>query len=173
MTTWEREPEDDFDEWVLWLDLWARAPRDPDVARDREALDRRWRAAITETHSCSSAWPMDQPVRSGAARSEIPRSSRVRRDESLSGENNVTSGGDSEIGSVTLLLHPPRRRHPRLGYTSKCKDRTFVLVPPLIAAQPTSLLNLTGTEQSLASTERRAHGVCRSRPPAANGTQLC
>lgn len=34
------------DEWVLWLDLWARAPRDPDVSRDREALDRRWREAI-------------------------------------------------------------------------------------------------------------------------------
>ena len=26
------EAEDDFDEWVLWLDMWARAPRDPDVA---------------------------------------------------------------------------------------------------------------------------------------------
>jgi AcrR family transcriptional regulator len=37
-----------LDEWVLWLDLWARAPRDPDVARDREALDRRWREAIAE-----------------------------------------------------------------------------------------------------------------------------
>jgi AcrR family transcriptional regulator len=42
------EAEDDFDEWVLWLDLWARAPRDRDVARDREALDRRWRATIAE-----------------------------------------------------------------------------------------------------------------------------
>jgi AcrR family transcriptional regulator len=41
------EAEDDFQEWVLWLDLWARAPRDPDVARDREALDRRWRDVIT------------------------------------------------------------------------------------------------------------------------------
>jgi AcrR family transcriptional regulator len=41
------EAEDDFDEWVLWLDLWARAPRDPDVARDRQALDRRWRDTIT------------------------------------------------------------------------------------------------------------------------------
>ncbi len=40
------EAEDDFDEWVLWLDLWARAPRDPDVARDRETLDRRWRERI-------------------------------------------------------------------------------------------------------------------------------
>jgi AcrR family transcriptional regulator len=42
------EAEEDFDEWVLWLDLWARAPRDPDVARDRAAMDRRWRAAIGE-----------------------------------------------------------------------------------------------------------------------------
>ena len=42
------EAEDDFDEWVLWLDLWARAPRDPDVARDRAAMDRRWRTTIGE-----------------------------------------------------------------------------------------------------------------------------
>jgi AcrR family transcriptional regulator len=34
------------DSWVLWLDLWARAPRDPEVARSREALDRRWRETI-------------------------------------------------------------------------------------------------------------------------------
>jgi AcrR family transcriptional regulator len=36
------------DDWVLWLDLWARAPRDPDVAREREALDRRWRQTIVD-----------------------------------------------------------------------------------------------------------------------------
>jgi AcrR family transcriptional regulator len=42
------EAEDDFEDWVLWLDLWARAPRDPDVARDRQAMDRRWRDTITE-----------------------------------------------------------------------------------------------------------------------------
>jgi AcrR family transcriptional regulator len=35
-----------LDEWVLWLDMWARAPRDPEVARDREALERRWRETI-------------------------------------------------------------------------------------------------------------------------------
>jgi AcrR family transcriptional regulator len=34
------------DEWLLWLDMWARSPRDPDVARDREVLDRRWRETI-------------------------------------------------------------------------------------------------------------------------------
>jgi AcrR family transcriptional regulator len=42
------EADDDFDEWVLWLDLWARAPRDPDVARDRAAMDQRWRQTIGE-----------------------------------------------------------------------------------------------------------------------------
>jgi AcrR family transcriptional regulator len=39
-------PDGSLEEWVLWLDLWARAPRDPGVARDREALDRRWRQTI-------------------------------------------------------------------------------------------------------------------------------
>jgi AcrR family transcriptional regulator len=39
-------PDSFQEEWVLWLDLWARAPRDPGVARDREALDRRWRQTI-------------------------------------------------------------------------------------------------------------------------------
>src|SRR5919198_3103971 len=35
-----------LDEWVLWLDAWARAPHDPDVARDREAMDRKFRQTI-------------------------------------------------------------------------------------------------------------------------------
>jgi AcrR family transcriptional regulator len=50
-----------LDEWVLWLDMWARAPRDPDVARDREAMDRRYRAVIAEI------------VRTGQARGEFDR----------------------------------------------------------------------------------------------------
>jgi AcrR family transcriptional regulator len=37
-----------IDEYLLWLDLWARAPRDPDVAAKREALDRRWRTALAD-----------------------------------------------------------------------------------------------------------------------------
>lgn len=48
-----------LEEWVLWLDLWARAPRDPDVARDREAMDRRFRGAIADI------------VRSGQMRGEF------------------------------------------------------------------------------------------------------
>jgi AcrR family transcriptional regulator len=42
------EADDDFDEWVLWLDLWARAAHKPDVARDRQAMDQRWRTTIGE-----------------------------------------------------------------------------------------------------------------------------
>jgi len=33
--------------WVLWLDLWTQAVRHPEVARDRELLDQRWRDQIT------------------------------------------------------------------------------------------------------------------------------
>jgi AcrR family transcriptional regulator len=47
------------DEWVLWLDMWARSPRDPDVGRNREAMDRRWRDQIADI------------VRAGQARGEF------------------------------------------------------------------------------------------------------
>ena len=35
-------------DWVLWMELWSRALRDPEVARKREALDRRWRDTIAD-----------------------------------------------------------------------------------------------------------------------------
>lgn len=34
--------------WTLWLELWVRALRDPDAARLRAALARRWRGTIAE-----------------------------------------------------------------------------------------------------------------------------
>ena len=40
---------DDFrGEYLLWIELWARSPRDPELARSREALDRRWRSTVVE-----------------------------------------------------------------------------------------------------------------------------
>lgn len=36
----------DASHWTLWMELWVRALRDPDAARQREALDRRWRGTI-------------------------------------------------------------------------------------------------------------------------------
>lgn len=37
-----------LDEWALWIELWVRALRDPSIGRDRETLDRRWRAQIAD-----------------------------------------------------------------------------------------------------------------------------
>ena len=34
--------------WTLWMELWVRALRDPDAARQREALDRRWRSMLAD-----------------------------------------------------------------------------------------------------------------------------
>jgi AcrR family transcriptional regulator len=35
-------------DWKLWIELWSRALRDPEVSRKREALDRRWRGTIAD-----------------------------------------------------------------------------------------------------------------------------
>ena len=35
-------------ETVLWLELWVRALRDPELAKTRERLDRRWRDALAD-----------------------------------------------------------------------------------------------------------------------------
>ena len=37
-----------LDEWALWIEVWVRALRDQDMAKDREALDERWRSQISE-----------------------------------------------------------------------------------------------------------------------------
>jgi AcrR family transcriptional regulator len=35
-------------DWPLWVELWSRALRDPEAAKKREALDRRWRTTIAD-----------------------------------------------------------------------------------------------------------------------------
>jgi hypothetical protein len=37
-----------LDEWALWLEIWVRALRDPEMAKERETLDRRWVQSISE-----------------------------------------------------------------------------------------------------------------------------
>jgi AcrR family transcriptional regulator len=37
-----------LDEWALWIEVWVRALRDDEMAKDREVLDQRWRAQIAE-----------------------------------------------------------------------------------------------------------------------------
>jgi AcrR family transcriptional regulator len=41
-------PSDGDGETVLWMELWVRALRDPQVAQTRERLDRRWREALAD-----------------------------------------------------------------------------------------------------------------------------
>jgi AcrR family transcriptional regulator len=37
-----------LDDWALWLEIWVRALRDPEMAKEREALDRRWVQSIAD-----------------------------------------------------------------------------------------------------------------------------
>jgi AcrR family transcriptional regulator len=37
-----------LDEWALWIEVWVRALRDKDMAKDREVLDERWRSQVAE-----------------------------------------------------------------------------------------------------------------------------
>jgi len=37
-----------LDEWALWVEIWVRALRDPQLAKEREELDRRWRQSIAD-----------------------------------------------------------------------------------------------------------------------------
>jgi AcrR family transcriptional regulator len=41
-------PGDTTGDWKLWIELWSRAMRDPEAARKRAALDRRWRTTIAD-----------------------------------------------------------------------------------------------------------------------------
>ena len=37
------------DDWVLWIEIWTRALRDPETSRSRQRLDDSWRAQIAST----------------------------------------------------------------------------------------------------------------------------
>jgi len=115
------EAEDDFDEWVLWLDLWARAPRDLDVARDREAMDRRWRATIAGI------------VREGQAAGEF---SQIDPDTFA-----LRLGALIDGLAIQVVLHDPEVTRERmfdlcidgcareLGFSWTAKDRADLLRP--------------------------------------------
>ena len=37
-----------LDEWALWIEVWVRALRDAEMAKDREVLDDRWRSQVAD-----------------------------------------------------------------------------------------------------------------------------
>jgi AcrR family transcriptional regulator len=44
----EADPEPSSSTWLIWLDFWAQAARNPEVAAVRQKSDERWRQAIGE-----------------------------------------------------------------------------------------------------------------------------
>lgn len=56
------EGESDRSHWTLWMELWVRALRDPDAARLRQALDRRWRSMIVDVVKAGQASGAFAPV---------------------------------------------------------------------------------------------------------------
>jgi len=57
-------------DWRLWLEIWVRALRDEGARATREALDRRWRAALRDV--------IDEGTSSGEFRPVDPGASTVR-----------------------------------------------------------------------------------------------
>jgi AcrR family transcriptional regulator len=60
-----------LDEWALWLEIWVRALRDPQLAKEREALDRRWVQSIADV------------IRYGQQNGEFPRDGKDADDIAL------------------------------------------------------------------------------------------
>ena len=46
-----------LDEWALWLEIWVRALRDSQMAKERETLDRRWVQSISEVITGTAGRP--------------------------------------------------------------------------------------------------------------------
>jgi AcrR family transcriptional regulator len=51
-----------LDEWALWIEVWVRALRDAEMAKDREALDERWRQSIADIIRAGQAAGEFQPA---------------------------------------------------------------------------------------------------------------
>jgi AcrR family transcriptional regulator len=83
----EMWPNDGDDEAVLWMELWVRALRDPEVNAARERLDRRWRTAIADV------------VRDGQATGAFRRVDPV--------EFALTLGALMDGFAIQLALHDP------------------------------------------------------------------
>jgi AcrR family transcriptional regulator len=105
-----------LDEWVLWLDMWARAPRDPEVARDREAMDRRWRETIAGI------------VRNGQRRGEFtaidPDDFAVRLGAIIDGLAIQVVLGDSDVSAAVMRDICLRMAASELGFDLPRARRT-------------------------------------------------
>jgi len=105
-----------LDEWLLWLDLWARAPRDPEVARDSQALERRWRDTIAGI------------VREGQATGEFrrvdPEEFAIRLGAMIDGLAVAVVVGDPEVDAARMFDLCLASAASELGFDIPRKART-------------------------------------------------
>ena len=109
------------DEWVLWPDMWARALRDQDVARDRETMDRRWRETIEEI------------VRAGQRAGEFERTDpggfALRLAGLIDGLAIQVIMGDPEVPARRMLELCLEMAERELGFTASRKRRPLAARP--------------------------------------------
>ena len=94
-------------DWTLWIELWTRALRDTNVAKKREALDRRWQDTIADI------------VRAGQRSGHFDRGPTRSSSRSNGGPDGRPGRSRS---SSTTRRSTPRRRHSlhRNGRTGAC-----------------------------------------------------
>ena len=90
-------PAEGDGETVLWMELWVRALRDPEVAAARERLDGRWRAAIADVVR-EGRRPASSAGRSRGVRADARRVDGRVRDPTRA----ARSGGDAGAGARAL-----------------------------------------------------------------------
>jgi AcrR family transcriptional regulator len=120
------EAEDDFDEWVLWLDLWARAAHKPDVARDRQAMDQRWRATIGEIVRQGQAAGEFAPVDAAAF--------ALRLAALIDGLAVLVVLKDPEVSRERMFDLCMQTCASELGFSWTVDDREQLIRPPRAAA---------------------------------------
>jgi AcrR family transcriptional regulator len=85
-----------LDEWALWLEVWVRALRDPQMAKDREALDRRWVQTIADV------------IRFGRQTGEFPTDDEADPDDLAMQLGSLMDGLAIQVLLNDTLLTPAR-----------------------------------------------------------------
>jgi len=123
---------DRLDTWLLWLELWNRAPRDAEVAASRHRLDRRWREAIADI------------VRDGIASGEFhaadPEDFALRFGSLVDGLAIQVVLGDADVPRSRMLEVCLRVAGDELGFDAAVAagSRALSRVPPATSHGPSS-----------------------------------
>ena len=142
---YDRPGDGRLDTWLLWLELWNRAPRDAAVATSRQTLDRQWREEIAAI------------VRDGQAAGEFgsgdPEDFALRFASMIDGLAVQVVLGDSEVTRARMLSVCLREAGRELGFDPA--DVAGVLMDPAAVTRRASR-DATPEPSSAAPAPRRA-----------------